>query len=133
MRNLGISAIVSAECFALAACSSLAPNEHAFYGTYRWGDDPNNAQYLCLNSGGSYALTERSSSAAGQEVRPFTLLRSTGRWKVSKGRILLVESDKAYFPEGRLTLLVIDQKSSGDELLPVMGAGWTPGRGYVRQ
>lgn len=120
-------------CFALAACVSLSPNERVLAGTYRWGDDPNSAQYLCLRADGSYTLTERSSMAVGQQVKPFSVSQSTGKWKVLKGRVILEASDKTCFPTGRLTLLVVERKSAKSELLPVMGAGWTPERGYVRQ
>jgi len=133
MRDLGKRAAVIVACLALAACASLAPNECALAGTYRWGDDPNNAQYLCLSADGSYTLTERSNMAAGRKVKPFSVSHSTGQWKVSKERIILEASDKTCFPTGRLTLLVIGRRSAKSELLPVMGAGWSPERGYVRQ
>jgi len=133
MRGLGKSAAVIAGCCALAACASLSPNVRVLAGTYRWGDDPNNAQYLYLSADGSYTLTERSSMAAGQKVEPFSVSHSTGQWKVSRGQVILEASDKIYFPTGRLILLVAERKSAESELLPVMGAGWTPERGYVRQ
>lgn len=133
LRRWTKGTMVIAGCFVLAACAGPEPNKRVFTGTYRWGDDPNNAQYLCLSADGSYALTEQSSMAVGREVKPFSVLHSTGQWKVSRGRVILEASDKTYFPTGRLILLVVERKSAESELLPVMGAGWTPERGYVRQ
>ncbi|PTX98189.1 hypothetical protein DB345_04975 [Spartobacteria bacterium LR76] len=133
MRRLGKGAAVIVGCLALAACASLSPTKRVLAGTYRWGDDPDNAQFLCLSTDGSYTLTERSSMAAGEKVKPFSVLHLTGQWRISEGRVILEDSDKTYFPTGRLTLLVVERKSAKSELLPVMGAGWTPERGYVRQ
>lgn len=133
MQGLGKSAAVIVGCLAFAACASPVLNERVLAGTYRWGDDPDNAQFLCLSTDGSYTLTERSSMAAGRKVKPFSVSHSTGQWKVLRGRVILEASDKTYFPTGRLILLVAERKSAESELLPVMGAGWTPEWGYVRQ
>jgi len=101
-------------------------------GVYRWGDDPDNAQYLTLCVDGTYSLKSRSNTANDQQVKPFWVPHSTGRWKPSKDLVLLIANERTYFPTGQSTLQVA-RHGRKLELIPVFGAGWTPTPGYILQ
>ena len=113
-------------------CISIEESSQQLVGVYRWGSERDNAEYLTLKPDGTYLSSTRSDSAVDQRVQPFVAQSSSGHWIVNQRKLHLIPIADRQNTSLNRTFALLPRKN-GYELKPVLGAGWSPPVGFLRE